>query len=152
MNKNVAPLFNKLLVSMLLVAGASAAQANGGRPLNDLNSVVGALDAGVRVAVTIDLSLCQPQAGGQPSQTKGGLAGIDAYRVLADSTLMFSDAHFTVTDAGSPVFQSLRYRVTSDGAVAFRSTTMSLPNYTVINQSTFTCAIGNGVNFKAILR
>lgn len=149
MHKNTA--FNKLLVSLLVAAGASAAQANG-RPLNDLNSVQGALDAGLRVSVTIDLSLCQPQAGGQPSQTKGGLASIESYRVLADSTLSFSDAHFTVTDAGSPVFQSLRYRVTSDGAVAFRSTTMSLPNYTVINQSSFTCAIGNGVNFKASFR
>lgn len=142
----------KTLVSFALAAGTSMAHAYNHRPLHDLPSIQQALDGGMRVSLTIDLSLCQVQPGGQPSQTKGGLTSIDAYRVAADSALTFSDAHFTASDNGTPIFQSLRYRVTSDGAVSFKATTLSLPSYAVVNQSSFTCAIGKGVDFKASLR
>jgi hypothetical protein len=115
-------------------------------PLNDLASIQRSLDAGHRVSAVIDLSRCTPEGNGQPSQTKGGLT-IGSYRVLADSTLAFSDSVVAVSADNKPLQQVLRYRVKPDGSIGFTSTTLSLPDYAQVGQVSFRCAIGNGVNF-----
>lgn len=136
----------KFALSCAALAFASAAHANGW-PLNDLASIKHSLDTGNQVSVVVDLSLCSPEGSTQASQTKGGLT-IGSYRVIADSTLSFSDSHFTVASSSNkPIQQFLRYQVKADGSVAFSSTIFSLPDLALLSQASFRCAIGNGVNF-----
>ena len=137
-----------ILLSAVTLAFATAAHAQP-RALNDQASIIDALDRGKRVAVTIDLRRCTPSNEGQAaSQTVGGLTSIESYRVV-DSTLSFADAHVTVSSQGKPINQILRYRVRQDGSITFTSTIFNLPDYSLVNQVSFECAIGNGVGFVA---
>lgn len=137
-----------ILLSAATLAFAAAAHAQP-RALNDQASIIEALDKGKRVAVTIDLSRCAPGSEGQAaSQTVGGLTSIESYRVV-DSTLSFADTHVTVSSRGTPINQILRYRVRQDGSITFSSTIFNLPDYSLVNQVAFECAIGNGIGFVA---
>ena len=142
----------KSLVLLPLLLGAALSHADPTTTLNQPAALLEALDAGQKVSVTIDLSRCQPQSGGRPSQTKGGLLAIDAYRVLPDGTISFADTHFTASDSAAPLFQTLRYQVKVDGSVNFRQVLFSLPDYALVSQSSFNCAIGNGVEFRTARR
>lgn len=118
------------------------------RPLHDVAAVKLALGAGLRVSAAVDLSLCQPADGGAPSQTQGGLL-VSPYRIQADGTLSFSDSHFTVSNAGKPITQFLRYTVRPDSAITVTSYIFSMPDLAPLSEVAFNCRLGNGVSFTA---
>jgi hypothetical protein len=116
-------------------------------PLETVSSVVNALNHGATVNATVDLSLCTPQDGGHASTTKGGLK-VTPFRVQGDGTLSFSDPHFTVsTSTQQPLMQYLRYKVVPAGGITVTSFIFSVPDYNLINQVSYDCAINNGVSF-----
>ena len=116
------------------------------RPLNDVAAVKLALAAGQRVSAAVDLSLCQPANGAAPSQTQGGLV-VSPYRIQGDGTLSFSDSHFTVSNAGKPITQFLRYSVRVDGGITVTSFIYSMPDLAPLSQVAFECRLSNGVSF-----
>jgi hypothetical protein len=118
------------------------------RPLHDVAAVKLALGAGLRVSAAVNLALCQPANGGAPSQTQGGLL-VSPYRIQADGTLSFSDSHFTVSNAGKPITQFLRYVVRPDNAITVTSYIFSMPDLAPLNEAAFNCQLGNGVSFTA---
>lgn len=139
----------KLTVALATLACACASHAApASRPLTDQASIVAALDAGHRVSVSIDLSLCTPQSGSNASTTKGGINAIDSYRVLPGPILSFSDPRVAVSsNTGAAIFLSLRYAVAADNSIVVSSSIFSLPDYASVSQSAFDCRIGTGVNF-----
>lgn len=116
------------------------------RPLTDVAAVKLALAAGQRVSASVDLSLCQPGNGGAPSQTQGGLV-VSPYRIQGDGTLSFSDSHFTVSNAGRPITQFLRYTVRPDSSITVTSYIFSMPDLAPLSEVAFECRLGNGVSF-----
>jgi hypothetical protein len=116
--------------------------------LRDAAAVKQVLARGQRVNATVDLGLCTPANGAAPSQTRGGLA-VSPFRIQEDGTLSFADAHFAVSAAGRPIMQNLRYAVRPDGGITLTSHIFALPDYTLLSESAFECAVGNGVNFHA---
>lgn len=122
-----------------------------GRSLVDVEQVKEALNGGAVVNAAIDLSQCTRSDGGAPSQTKGGLR-VSPYRIKSDGSLSFSDTHFTVstrTGVPVPITQFLRYSVTPEGAITLTSYIYSMPNYNLMSEVSFDCAINEGVSFNA---
>jgi len=139
-----------LLISLPAAAALHAASPTdtfaASRPLHDVAAVKLALGAGQRVSATVDLSLCQPANGGTPSQTQGGLV-VSPYRIQGDGTLSFSDSHFTVSNAGKPITQFLRYTVRPDSSITVTSYIFSMPDLAPLSEVAFECRLGNGVSF-----
>ncbi|MFP1738877.1 VirK family protein [Lonsdalea quercina] len=139
----MTPLF--LTVSLLTVAASACAA----RPLTSQSTIINALNQGSEVAVSIDLSQCTPQNGAVASQTRGGLR-IQAYRLTGDSTLSFSDEHFTVANDGKPIQQFMRYQVLPDNIVNFTTYMYDLPSLQQRGTTlSYRCNVGQGVSFFA---
>lgn len=109
-----------------------------------------ALASGSDVAVAIDLSQCTANsANATPTRTRGGLR-IEAYRIVEDGTLSFSDGHFTVARDGQPIQQLLRYQVRPDGTIDFTMFVFDLPSYQQRSEPVaYRCAINQGLRFHA---
>lgn len=116
--------------------------------LQTVSAVGHALNSGATVNATVDLSQCTRQGGGEPSTTKGGLK-VSPFRIQNDGTLSFADSHFTVsTSTQQPLMQFLRYTVAPEGGnITVSSYIFSVPDYSLISQVAFDCAINQGVNF-----
>ncbi|MFE8645790.1 VirK family protein [Sphingomonas sp. NCPPB 2930] len=126
---------------------ARSALAHG--PLDNLADIEQALAKGHAVSVSIDLSQCTGKDGAPPTKTRGGLR-IDAYRIVEDGTLSFSDAHFTVARDGQPIQQMLRYQVHPDGGIDFTMFVFSLPGFEARPPVlAYRCGINQGLQFNA---
>ena len=116
-------------------------------PLETVSSVKDALNDGATVNATVDLSQCTRQGGGDPSTTTGGLR-VSPFRIQGNGTLSFSDSHFTVsTRTQQPLMQFLRYQVVPEGGITVSSFIFSVPDYQLLSQVAFDCAINKGVSF-----
>lgn len=140
------------LAAVLLASSLSmmALPASAKSRLDNPADIQQALTAGDAVSVAIDLSLCTPNsANATPSRTRGGLR-IEAYRIVEDGTLSFSDAHFTVARDGLPIQQLLRYQVRPDGTIDFTMFVFDLPGYQQRAEPlAYRCAINQGLRFHA---
>ncbi|AYC18259.1 hypothetical protein DZA65_01365 [Dickeya dianthicola] len=133
-----------LLLSAALLAAAPAMAA---KSLKSADDVVTALNKGHSVNVTIDLSACTPQEGTPASKTRGGLH-INAYRLIDNGTLSFSDEHFTVANDGTPIQQFMRYQVQPDNTVRFTTYMYNLPSLQQRgNTLSYLCKLGQDIKF-----
>lgn len=134
-----------LLAPALWIAASPAAHASDVLPTHA--AILQALDQGKNVSVAIDLSQCMPQGAAAHSQTRGGRR-IDAYRIVQDGTVSFSDSHFTVAGDGQPIVQFMRYQVRPDQTVDFGTWMFNLPGYDLRSPPVaYRCAIGQGTRF-----
>jgi hypothetical protein len=136
----------KLVVCITICVMASPVFAQ--NPVNSIHDVVVAervLSAGRRLSAAIDLSQCTPDTPTTPASTVRGGLNIEAYNIMPDSSLSFSDNHFTVRSDGSPIIQFLRYTVDKAGAVRFTSHIFSMPTYALQSQYSYTCKLGEGL-------
>ncbi|AVS68398.1 hypothetical protein C8245_24555 [Paracidovorax avenae] len=132
---------------LLLAPALWMAAAHAGDVLPTHAAIQQALDQGESVSVAIDLSQCVPQGAAAPSQTRGGRR-IDAYRIVPDGTVSFSDSHFTVAGDGQPIVQFMRYQVRPDQSVDFTTWMFNLPGYDLRTPSVaYRCTIGQGTRF-----
>ncbi|WP_017164221.1 VirK family protein, partial [Xanthomonas phaseoli] len=75
---------------------------------------------------------------------------IDAYRITADGTLAFSDAHFTVANDGKPIQQFMRYQLRPDDTLRFTTYMYDLPGLQQRGPVlAYQCKINAGVRFHA---
>ncbi|WP_027712685.1 VirK family protein [Dickeya chrysanthemi] len=133
-----------LLLSTALLAAAPAMAA---KSLKSADDVITALNQGRSVNVTIDLSACTPQEGTSASKTRGGLH-INAYRLVDNGTLSFSDEHFTVANDGTPIQQFMRYQVQPDNTVRFTTFMFNLPSLQQRgNTLSYLCKLGQDIKF-----
>ncbi|AMV00685.1 hypothetical protein NY98_13275 [Xanthomonas citri pv. fuscans] len=117
--------------------------------LNNRAEVLAALDAGYDVSVSTDLARCTPEEGTPATQTRGG-RHIDAYRITADGTVAFSDAHFTVANDGKPIQQFMRYQLRPDDTLRFTTYMYDLPGLQQRGPVlAYQCTINAGVRFHA---
>ncbi|NKI74139.1 hypothetical protein Dpoa2040_001374 [Dickeya sp. CFBP 2040] len=134
-----------LLLSAALLATTAPAMAS--RALNSADDVITTLNKGNSVNVTIDLSACTPQNGTPASKTRGGLH-INAYRLIDNGTLSFSDEHFTVANDGTPIQQFMRYQVQPDNTVRFTTFMFNLPSLQQRgNTLSYLCKLGQDIRF-----
>ncbi|QDX30604.1 VirK family protein [Dickeya poaceiphila] len=134
-----------LLLSAALLATTAPAMAS--RSLNSADDVITTLNKGNSVNVTIDLSACTPQNDTPASKTRGGLH-INAYRLIDNGTLSFSDEHFTVANDGTPIQQFMRYQVQPDNTVRFTTFMFNLPSLQQRgNTLSYLCKLGQDIRF-----
>jgi hypothetical protein len=140
------------LTSMASVLALAASQqiyaAEAAEPLHDLAAIEQSLMQGQAVSAAVDLSQCTPglNAAANAPHMKGGLR-VSPFLILPDSTLAFSDNHFTLDRDGNPILQFLRYRISKDGKVDFSLSTFTLPAYQQQGQTvSYICALSAGLN------
>jgi hypothetical protein len=141
-------MLKRLLVALSFIAPPVSAYSEPAVELSSLSDVENALNRGAEVSVTVDLTKCSPAAGTtSPGTVRGGLK-INAYRILPDGTLSFSDEEATDDPGGQPFWQLLRYQVRSDQTVSFTVDLFSLPSFArLAPQIGYTCAVDQGIAF-----
>jgi VirK protein len=106
------------------------------------------LARGASLTAVVDLGQCVAGDGAAPHAPKfGGGFHVNAYLILPDDALQFSDQHLTADHTGQAIWQMLRYKVDGAGKVAFSMRTFKLPSYEqqgpVISYS---CVLGKGLH------
>lgn len=136
--------FCPLLLSLLPVSSAIALPFP--LPLNKQSEIIKALDHGLPVSFSIDLSYCTPEVGTLPSSTRGG-SPIEGYR-LANDVLSFAEAKLVVEQTtGKPIQQVMRYSVYKNGNVHFEAYLYDVPTFVQKSKFSYNCSINSGVNF-----
>ncbi|WP_024903508.1 VirK family protein [Robbsia andropogonis] len=135
------------VISLCITMPLTLAQAAPATALSSLAEIEQALDQGASVAVSLDLSRCQPDgATTRAGKAKGGLT-INGYLVM-DGVLSFSDSHPTVGKNREPLWQFLRYQVKPDKTVIFTADMFQLPAYTRLGERiSYKCGMNEGIRF-----
>jgi hypothetical protein len=113
----------------------------------DSTSLAAAVMAGKDIRVTLDLSLCTVSGTSLPGPANRGSVHPDAFMVLKDGTVSFSNTHFTVRSDNRPVQEFMKYRVQPDGKVEFQVIALDATNLGVLDKKQYDCAVRNGVSF-----
>lgn len=138
---------HRLRSCAVIFAAVFASCAYSAERQQNLSTVEGLLARGASMTAVVDLGQCVPGDGIALSPQKfGGGFQVDAYLILPDHTLQFSDQHFTADHTGQPIWQLLRYRVTIAGKVEFSMRTFKLPSYEQQGPVTsYSCVLGKGL-------
>jgi hypothetical protein len=126
----------------------SSAAAEPAFRLENYAQVLGALTSGRNVALTVNFSQCTLASTGASGPVVTGGLHIGSYLVPGNQYIAFADVHETLSPQNERVTEYIRYRVTPDGNVDIRTTTVRLSDGTLSNVAEYACAIGKGVNFN----
>jgi hypothetical protein len=144
-----------LAAVLLLSTSVAAAQAqeNSAGSEADLRSgsytqILGALTSGKSVAVRVNFNQCTLASTGSSGPDVTGGFHIGSYLVPGNQYIAFSDVHETVSPQNERVTEYTRYRVTPDGKVSIRTTTIQLSDGKLSNQVEYSCVIGKGISFN----
>ncbi|MCV9906769.1 VirK family protein [Brucella sp. HL-2] len=109
------------------------------------------LIAGDRTTALLKLDACQQKTGSKIKGTAitGGVV-VQSFMKLSNPnpSIIFSDAHMTVREDGTPVLEFVRYRVVSDDSATVTVQMLSPRTYDVITEKkVFDCKLGDGLTF-----
>jgi len=144
-----------LATALLCLGAASAAPAQdnsseagtGSRP-ESYTQILVALTSGKSVAVIVNFGQCTLAAtGASGPDVKGGFH-IGSYLIPGNQYIAFSDVHETLSPQNARVTEYVRYRLTPDGKVDIRTTTVQLSDGTLSNQAEYSCSLGKGISFN----
>lgn len=107
--------------------------------------------AGDRATALLKLDACQQMSGGKikGKAITGGVI-VQSFMKLSNPnpSIIFSDAHMTVRENGTPVLEFVRYRVVSDDSATVTVQMLSPRTYDVITEKkVFDCKLGDGLTF-----
>lgn len=107
--------------------------------------------AGDRATALLKLDACQQEAGDKVKgkDITGGVI-VQSFMKLSNPnpSIVFSDAHMTVRENGTPVLEFIRYRVKSDDSATVTVQVLSPKTYDVIaDKKVFDCKLGDGLTF-----
>ena len=130
------------LLSSLPGYGASAADEPAPSQYTD---VVNALQTTKPVRLLTDFGQCANESAGQPSVSLQGGLFINAFIVLPDRGLFFSDVHQTLDQDNQPVTEYIRYNLTTDDRLKVSLT--RIVSSAVATQENMVCQIPLGARF-----
>lgn len=128
-------------LAMIAGTGAGAAMAK----TSERGSLQEAVMAGKDIRAVLDLSLCTAHDTASPGPAIRGSVHPNAFLLLKDGAVAFSDTHLSVRPDGTPVREFVKYRVLPDGKVEFQSTVLDARNFTVLQKSQYDCAVDKGL-------
>jgi len=134
-----------LALSIGVIAGGLCNQAFANEA--SAGSLVKAVLAGKDIRVINNLALCTKAGTTIPGPNIRGSLQPDAYMVLQDGTVAFSNTHQTINPKNSVVQEYLKYRVLPDGKVEFHSFVLNPLDYSILHESQYDCSIDKGVSF-----
>ncbi|VVE84459.1 VirK family protein [Pandoraea sputorum] len=131
-----------LTTAALVAAGwASAAAAHNAEGA----ALRAAVMAGKDIRAVLDLSVCTAHGTGSPGPAIRGSVHPNAFLLLKDGTVAFSDHHLTVRPDGKAVQEFVKYRVLPDGKVEFQTVVLDAANAAVLQTTQYDCALGKGL-------
>ncbi|AJC22323.1 VirK family protein [Pandoraea pulmonicola] len=140
--------YSRTSALVMAVAIAVGSWSSGAVAMNpDSTSLAAAVMAGKDIHVTLDLSLCTVSGTSLPGPATRGSVHPDAFMVLKDGTVSFSNTHFTVRSDNRAVQEFMKYRVHPDGKVEFQVIALDATNLGVLDKKQYDCAVRNGVSF-----
>jgi len=144
-----------LAAVLLLSSAALTVQAQDGAPglehearPESFAQILGALTSGKNVAVTVTFNQCTLVATGASGPEVTGGFHIGSYLAPGNQYVAFSDVHETLSPQNERLTEYVRYRLTPDGKVSVRTTTVQLSDGKLSNQAEYSCAVGKGVSFS----
>lgn len=132
-----------LVMAVAIAAGSWSSGSFAMKP--DSASLATAVMAGKDIHVTLDLSLCTEPGTLFPGPAHRGSVHPDAFMVLKDGTVAFSNTHFTVRSDDRPVQEFMKYRVHPDGKVELQVIVLDAGH--LLNKKQYDCAVSHGVSF-----
>lgn len=134
------------LTTATFVAGTWAS-ATTAKPAAQDVSLQDAVMAGNDIRAMLDLSLCTAHESGAPGPALRASVHPNAFLVMKDGTVTFSDTHLSVRPDGKPVREFMKYRVLPDGQAEFQSAVLDPLNFSVLQKSQYDCLVGKGLAF-----
>jgi VirK protein len=128
-----------LIGATLSLAPAAAAEAS------NYADVLSALQSGKAPTVLSDLGHCtNPETGKAGPAVQGGLR-IQAFLVLPERGLLFSDVHQTLDPSDQPVTEYIRYNLEPDGQMTLNVTRQATSG--MAKEPMLVCQLAVGVRF-----
>jgi hypothetical protein len=107
--------------------------------------VLEALQSAKTVKVIVDLHRCNLRDGGKAGPAVLGGLVINAFNVVPNKGILFSDVHHTLDSLGKPVTSYIRYDLTEDGDLTL--TVTRLPENGARTDDAFLCPVPGGAKF-----
>lgn len=108
-------------------------------------AVIDALQGARVVRLITDLSECTYEESGRPGPSLRSGIIVNAYIIVPDRGLYFSDAHQTLDETDQPVTEYVRYRFTTGGQLKLART--RLAGSLASKQETIVCEVPRGARF-----
>ncbi|WP_191625762.1 VirK family protein [Pandoraea sputorum] len=100
------------------------------------------------IRAVLDLSLCTTHGTAAHGPAIRASLRPNAFLLMQDGTVAFSDTHLTVRADGKPVREFMKYRVLPDGKAEFQTIVLDAADFSVVQKSQYDCALGKGLKLR----
>jgi hypothetical protein len=141
----MARLWTALLRSAIVLVGIAIPRAYAADSGSTFSKVLAALQTADTVKVIVDLQHCHLRDGhAEGPRVLGGLV-INAFNVVPEKGILFSDVHDTLDANGKPVTAYIRYDLEADDELALTVTRIPADGKTT--EDAFVCPVPGGARF-----
>jgi VirK protein len=134
-----------VLLSAALGCGITRASVDELLPSPNYTSVIEALQGTRLVRLTTDLDECTYEDTGKPGPSLRSGIYVNAYIIVPNRGLYFSDVHQTLDETDQPVTEYVRYRLTVDGQLKLAR--IRAAGSVAVRQDTIVCGVPRGARF-----